>query len=154
MSRLVNHISSFFPKLQSDFKITGDEVFSEVYKGDFYENIPFDKYINKNISVPTENIYSVLSFGALPNNANINNADAINSTILKCSENGGGIVLVEGGAFTTGTVFLKSNVAVLKLQADITSCHDRMSVIWGNLQFIRMIIWILPSFPTGLSMSI
>lgn len=134
MSRLVNHISSFFPKLQSDFKITGDEVFSEVYKGDFYENIPFDKYINKNISVPTENIYSVLSFGALPNNANINNADAINSTILKCSENGGGIVLVEGGAFTTGTVFLKSNVAVfITKESSLVASHNPEDFVHNTL---------------------
>ena len=41
-----NHIGSFFPKLQKDFKIYDGDVFSDVYNGDFYNDIPFEKYIN------------------------------------------------------------------------------------------------------------
>lgn len=55
MSRFVNHIGSFIPKLQKDFKIYDGEIFTEVYDGDFYENIPYEKYINENISIPFEN---------------------------------------------------------------------------------------------------
>ena len=40
MSRLFNHLGSFFPKLQKDFKIYDGEVFTEVYDGDFYKDIP------------------------------------------------------------------------------------------------------------------
>lgn len=124
MSRLLNHICSFFPGLQKDFKIYGGEVFSDVYKGDFYEKIPFEKYINFDVRIPNDNIYSILSYGAVPDDAEVNNADAINRAISACSANGGGIVVVEGGSFTTGTVFLKSNVALFISQnAEIKASH-------------------------------
>lgn len=130
MSRLINHICSFLPKLQKDFKICGGEVFTDVYKGDFYGNIPFEKYINFNVTVPTENIYSVLSFGAVPDDPRVNNANAINSAISDCSENGGGIVVVEGGSFTTGTVFLKSNVALfIAKNSEIKASHNERDYV-------------------------
>ncbi len=133
MSCFVNVVGSFFPKLQKDFKISSDEVFSDVYKGDFYENIPYEKYINKNITIPTENVYSILSFGAVPNNKSINNANAINLAISKCSENGCGIVLVEGGPFTTGTVFLKSNVALfITKDSSIVASHNPNDFVVNN----------------------
>lgn len=125
MSRFINHICSFFPKLQKDFKIFGDEIFTEVYKGDFFENIPYEKYINFNVAVPSDNVYSVLSFGAVPDDARVNNADAINKAITVCSENGGGIVVVEGGFFTSGTVFLKSDVALfIAKNSAIVASHN------------------------------
>ncbi len=125
MSRLINHICSFFPKLQKDFKVYDGAVFTDVYKGDFYEDIHFEKYINFNVPIPNENIYSILSYGAIPNNDCVNNADSINSAIKDCSENGGGIVLVEGGSFISGTVFLKSNVALfIAKNAEIRASHN------------------------------
>ncbi|MGN0568909.1 MAG: hypothetical protein ACI4N4_00215, partial [Candidatus Fimenecus sp.] len=110
MSRLINAVGSFFPKLQKDFKIYGGDVFTEVYDGDFYKDLPFDKYIKFNTRVPQENVYYIRDFGAIPNADGINNAKCINKAISFCSENGGGTVMVDGGRFTTGTVFLKSNV--------------------------------------------
>lgn len=125
MSRFINHICSFFPKLQKDFKIFGDEIFPEIYKGDFFENIPYDKYINFNVAAPKDNVYSILSFGAVPNNINVNNADVINKAITVCSENGGGIVVIEGGCFTSGTVFLKSDVALfIAKNSAIVASHN------------------------------
>lgn len=125
MSRFVNHICSFFPKLQKDFKIYEGKIFSEIYKGDFYENIPFEKYINFSVPVPNENVYSILSYGAVPNNSRVNNAHAINSAIANCSEKGGGIVLIEGGSFTSGTVFFKSNVALfIAKDSEIKASHN------------------------------
>lgn len=125
MSRLINHICSFFPKLQKDFKVYDGDVFTDVYEGDFYENIPFEKYINFNVPIPNENIYSILSYGAIPNNDGVNNADSINSAIKDCSENGGGIVLVKGGSFTSGTVFFKSNVALfIAKDSEIRASHN------------------------------
>lgn len=110
MSRLINTVGSFFPKLQKDFKIYGGDVFSEIYDGDFYKDLPFDKYIKFNARIPRENVYYIRDFGAVPNTDNINNANCINEAVSFCSENGGGTVIVDGGFFTTGTVFLKSNV--------------------------------------------
>lgn len=130
MSRFINHIGAFFPNLQKDFKIFSDKIYTDTYKGDFFENIPYEKYINFNVGVPTDNVYSVLSYGAVPNDENINNADAINRAISLCSENGGGIVLVEGGKFTSGTVFMKSNVALfITKDSAIVASHNPQDYI-------------------------
>ena len=112
MSRLVNHLGSFFPKLQKDFKIFDGDVFSEVYEGDFYKKIPFKKYINKDLFIPLENAIFVRDFGAKPNDISFNNAKYINEAIIHCNKNGGGFVVVDGGNFTSGTIYLKSNVVL------------------------------------------
>lgn len=130
MSRFINNICSFFPKLQKDFKISDGEIFTEIYKGDFFENIPFDKYINFNVKAPSDNVYCILSYGAVPNDERVNNAAAINKAINDCSENGGGIVVVDGGAFTTGTVFLKDNVALfIAKNSAIKASHNKRDYV-------------------------
>ena len=57
-------------------------------------------------------VVGIVSFGAVPNNESVNNADAINSAIEQCSSRGGGVVTVPAGVFTTGTVYMKSGVTV------------------------------------------
>lgn len=125
MSRLFNHLGSFFPKLQKDFKIYDGEVFTEVYDGDFYKDIPFSKYINKSLTIPLDNAVFVRDFGAIPNETTINNAQSINSAIEKCSKNGGGIVVIDGGDYTSGTVYLKSNVVLyIRKDSSIIASHN------------------------------
>lgn len=64
-------------------------------------------------------VVSIASFGAVGNDSLINNADAINSAITYCAEHGGGKVVVPNGEYTTGTIYLKSNV-MLNLQFGAT----------------------------------
>ena len=125
MSRIINHICSFFPKLQKDFKIYDGEVFSQVYDGDFYKDIPFSKYINEKLHLPLDNAVFIRDFGARPNDTTINNATCINKSIESCSNNGGGIVVVNGGAFTSGTIYLKSNVVLyIEKDSSIVASHN------------------------------
>lgn len=125
MSRFINHIGSFLPKLQKDFKIYDGEVFAEVYDGDFYKDIPFSKYINKYLNLPLDNAVFVRDFGARPNDVIINNATYINNAIESCSNNGGGIVVVDGGAFTSGTIYIKSNVVLyIAKDSSIVATHN------------------------------
>ena len=125
MSRIINHIGSFFPKLQKDFKIHDGEVFSEVYEGDFYKDIPYSKYINYNLQLPLENAVYIRDFGAISDNSTINNAQAINSAIEFCNKNGGGIVVVDDGAYTSGTIYLKSNVVLyIEKESSIIASHN------------------------------
>ncbi len=112
MSRLINHIGSFFPKLQKDHKVYEGEVFSEVYEGDFYKNIPLKKYINFDLRLPLHDAKYVRDFGAKAGDISINNAKMINTAIEACHKNGGGIVVVDGGNYTSGTLYLKSNVVL------------------------------------------
>lgn len=52
---------------------------------------------------------NIVDFGAIPN-ANQLCTKAINEAISKCSSNGGGVVLIPQGLWTTGPIHLKSNV--------------------------------------------
>ncbi len=124
MLRLINHIGSFFPKLQKDFKIYDGEVFSEVYEGDFYKNVQYSKYINENLNIPLDNAVFIRDFGAKPNDSSINNAKTINDAIEHCNNNGGGVVVVDCGAYTSGTIYLKSNVILyIAKGASIVASH-------------------------------
>lgn len=112
LSRFFNNIGSFFPKLQKDFKIYDGEIFSEVYDGDFYKDIPYRKYINFDLRLPLHDAKYIRDFGAKADDNLINNARMINTTIEACHKNGGGIVVVDGGNYTCGTIYLKSNVVL------------------------------------------
>ncbi len=125
MSRFFNHIGSFFPKLQRDFKIYDGEIFSEVFDGDFYKDIPYSKYINDNLYIPLDNAIYIRDFDAEPNDNTLNNARHINQAIDTCNKNGGGIVVVDGGAYSTGTIYLKSNVVLyIAKDSSIIASHD------------------------------
>ncbi|WP_282074417.1 glycoside hydrolase family 28 protein [Maribacter aquivivus] len=56
-------------------------------------------------------IYNVKKYGAKGDNITIN-TKAIQKTIDRCSKNGGGIVLLENGTFSSGTILLKDNVTL------------------------------------------
>lgn len=70
-------------------------------------------------------IWKVVDYGAVGDGKTINTS-AIQKAVDECSRAGGGTVLIEGGVFLCGTLFLKSNVslkidisAVLKASGDI-----------------------------------
>ncbi|MDR3651640.1 MAG: glycoside hydrolase family 28 protein [Paludibacter sp.] len=67
--------------------------------------------IIKNLVEPTfpAKVYNIVDFGAVGNGKTKNTA-AINAAIAKCSNDGGGRVLVTNGKFLTGAIHLKSNV--------------------------------------------
>lgn len=62
------------------------------------------------MSILSSAVVSILSFGATPGDDSVNNAAAINAAIDECAWKGGGEVVVPKGTFTTGSVYLKSNV--------------------------------------------
>lgn len=64
------------------------------------------------INLILSTIVSILAFGAVGDNGQTNNAEAINKAIEYCSQNGGGQVNVPAGKYMTGTIFLKSNVTL------------------------------------------
>lgn len=55
-------------------------------------------------------IVSIMSFGAVPGDSTVNNAEAINKAMAYCAQKGGGTVSVPGGTFTTGTIYLQTGV--------------------------------------------
>lgn len=72
----------------------------------------------------TATVYNIKEFGAVGDGVTIN-TEPINRAIDACASNGGGTVLVPEGIFVTGTILLKSNVALyLENKATILGTND------------------------------
>lgn len=77
-------------------------------------------------------IYDIRENGALGDGRTINTT-VIQNAIDQCHQEGGGTVLIEGGTYVSGTLFLRSNVAlqisqgaVLKASPDITDYAENV----------------------------
>ena len=74
-------------------------------------------------------IISILTFGAVADNAKTNNAQAINKAIEAAAEKGGGKVVVPAGTFVTGTIYLKSNVMLVLEQGAVLKGSHALKTI-------------------------
>ena len=93
-----------------DERVTQGAVYSEVRRFDFSSYYPLENYVQK-VGVPQENVYDIRSFGAVPENEDLDCAHAINAAIF-AAEQTGGTVLIRGGKFTSGAVYLKSGITL------------------------------------------
>jgi polygalacturonase len=71
-------------------------------------NLPFEMPEVQTTSFKPDT-FNILDFGAVPNDHSLSTG-AINSAIKKCSEAGGGVVLVPPGLWMTGPIYMQSNV--------------------------------------------
>lgn len=62
-------------------------------------------------NIALSHVFDIRTYGASPNGETINTA-FIQKAIDACTASGGGTVLVAGGSFVTGTIYLKDNVAL------------------------------------------
>jgi polygalacturonase len=70
-------------------------------------------------------MYNIKDFGAVGNGETLC-TNAINSAITKCTENGGGIVLIPVGIFKSGTILMKNNVELhLEMGATLLASGDQ-----------------------------
>ena len=99
---LIFLLLSFLPLLAS----TQDDYNAEIKK--YTSNLPFT---TGEIKAPVfrDKIYKISDFGAIPDGYTLN-TDPINNAITKCSEDGGGTVIIPAGLWITGPILLKSNV--------------------------------------------
>ena len=74
----------------------------------YTSNLPFE--IGE-IKAPVfrDKSFNIRDFGAIPDGHTLN-TDPINNAITKCSEDGGGMVIIPAGLWVTGPILLKSNV--------------------------------------------
>jgi polygalacturonase len=74
----------------------------------YTSNLPFEM---GEIKAPVfrDKQFNIKDFGAVPDGYTLN-TDAINNAITKCSDDGGGIVIIPPGLWITGPILLKSNV--------------------------------------------
>lgn len=100
----------YFGVYARDFKVTSGDIFTQVYPGDFYEQIPYSDYLSE-VDAPAD-VFDIRTYGAVPDDPAINNSAAINQAIADCAAAGGGTVYVGGGSYTAGSVVLLSNVTL------------------------------------------
>ncbi len=103
------------------------------------DSVAFEKTFNvklPQVKTPVfkKDTFDIVKFGAKPDGITLN-TQSINSAIDACSKNGGGVVLVSGGVWLTGPIYLKSNVN-LHLQRDavilFTDDKSQYKLIEGN----------------------
>ena len=83
-----------------------------VYPGDYYEALPFDDYIDKNQELPKgKSVFDIRDFGARPEK-DLLNTEAFLAAAKACEKNNGGVILVAGGSYTMGTVYIPSHTTL------------------------------------------
>lgn len=76
-----------------------------IYPGDYLESIPFDQYIRNDQPLPEHKpIFDIRDYGAAPDEWL--NTEPMRLACEACRDAGGGVVLVAGGSYRTGTVRL------------------------------------------------
>ncbi len=84
----------------------------KVYPGDYYEDLPFDAYVDRAQALPEgEHVFDIRDFGALPEKYLLN-TQAFAAAAKACEEAGGGTILVAGGSYWTGTIFIPSHTTL------------------------------------------
>ena len=99
-----------------------------IYTGDYYTDIPYHRYISDE-ELPSGPVFNVKDFGATTERGVLSTA-AIQQALDEAGKNGG-TVLVEGGAYTTGTLSIHSNTtlfiasgASIEASKDLTKFTD------------------------------
>ncbi|MEQ2423507.1 glycoside hydrolase family 28 protein [Enterocloster hominis (ex Hitch et al. 2024)] len=86
-----------------------------VYKGDYYEGLPFEKYIDFKQPIPQHTpekpVFDIRDFGAVAQEGRLN-TEAFQAAADACRRAGGGTILVREGIFLMGTVYLYDNTTL------------------------------------------
>jgi polygalacturonase len=77
--------------------------------GEFLKNIPYKEYIDFKAPIPTVAIFDIRDYGAVGDGRTVN-TNAFNAAVRAAHAKGGGVVLIQGGDFVSGTVKLESNI--------------------------------------------
>ncbi len=82
-----------------------------IYPGDYLKSIPYGEYIDGHQPLPQgRRVFDIRDFGAVPDEQL--NTEPIRLACEACRDAGGGVVLVAGGAYKTGTVRLYSHTTL------------------------------------------
>ena len=82
-----------------------------IYEGDYYPDIPAEKYLCSGQRIPGGRpIFDIRNYGAVPDQ--LLNTEPIRLACEACRDAGGGVVLVAGGCYRTGTVRLYSHTTL------------------------------------------
>ena len=80
------------------------------YEGDYYRAIPFGEYIYKE-EIPVGPVFDIREYGAVADER-ILSTPAFHAAVEAAKEAGGGTILVTGGHYCVGTVYLYDNMTL------------------------------------------
>ena len=82
-----------------------------IYPGDYYPEVPYHEYLSDSQPVPEDlSVFDIRNYGAVP--GNLLNTEPIRLACEACRDAGGGIVLVDGGCYRSGTIRLYSHTTL------------------------------------------
>lgn len=86
-----------------------------IYEGDYYKDLPFEDYIDFNQPVPGTAqgtpVFDIRDYGAAAQEGRLN-TEAFQAAADACRLAGGGTILVQGGTYLMGTVYLYDNTVL------------------------------------------
>ena len=99
--------------------------FGKVYDGDYYKELPFDAYLNGEQEIPQgEGVFDIRDYGGVSKTDRLNTA-AFCAAAQACRDAGGGTILVAGGEYCMGTVYLYDNTTLfIAPDSAITASRD------------------------------
>ena len=98
--------------MQSIYDLPTYPTLGNVYPGDYYKDLPYDEFINKNQKLPEgKKVFDIRDFGAKPEK-DLLNTEAFLAAAKACEQAGGGVILVAGGSYTMGTVYIPSHTTL------------------------------------------
>ncbi len=84
-----------------------------IYPGDYYEALPYDEFIiDKNQSFQKEKRFSIFAILEQDQKKNLLNTEAFLKAAAACEKEGGGVILVAGGSYCMGTVYIPSHTTL------------------------------------------
>lgn len=104
--------------------------FGHIYPGDYYTDLPFDRYINAAQPLPQgENVFDIRDFGAVPEKE-VLNTQAFLAAAKACEEAGGGTILVAGGSYWMGSIYLPSHTTLfIAAGSEIVASRDVQQMV-------------------------
>ncbi|MDR3344392.1 MAG: hypothetical protein LBT21_02175 [Oscillospiraceae bacterium] len=94
-----------------------------VQEGDYNQNIPYEQYIDAP-PAPEQAVFDVRDYGAVAG-AETAVTQGLQDAIDACAAVGGGTVLLAGGEYHSGTIFLKSGVSLfIAADAELVALRD------------------------------
>lgn len=94
-----------------------------IYEGDYYKGIPYSQYIEGRALPEDAPVFDIRRYGAIGDGATLC-TEAFRAAAEAARDAGGGIVLVAGGRYCTGTVQLYSNTT-LWIDRDAALCASK-----------------------------
>lgn len=93
-----------------------------IYDGDYYKAIPFRQYLSRE-ELPGEKVFDIREFGAVPNTLVVS-TEAFRAAAEAARDAGGGTILVTGGYYCVGSVFLYDHTTLF-IDEDSALCASK-----------------------------